>query len=106
LPRIGWEASYHSIDAVTDKSRRGNQPELIPIGESDMRNGWAALRKARAALAGYATVPSGEQDRIWKNRRPLAYARGKRGVGVEDGRGELAGSEGVEGTETGVVRRR
>src|SRR6266478_2295482 len=40
LARIGWEPSYHSIDTVTDKSRRGNQPELIPIGEPDMRNGW------------------------------------------------------------------
>src|SRR5260370_38603356 len=38
LAPIGWERSYHSIDTVTDKTRRGNQPELIPFGESDMRN--------------------------------------------------------------------
>src|SRR3984893_14689980 len=39
LAPIGWEPSYHSINTVTDKSRRGNQPELIPIGEPDVRNG-------------------------------------------------------------------
>src|SRR5260370_38165231 len=38
LAPIGWERSYHSIDTVTDKTRRGNQPELIPFGEADMRN--------------------------------------------------------------------
>src|SRR5438270_6691489 len=27
---IAWEPSYHSIDTVTDKSWRGNQPELRP----------------------------------------------------------------------------
>jgi len=43
LAPIGWEPSYHSIDIVTDKSGRGNQPELRPLGESDMRNGWAAV---------------------------------------------------------------
>src|SRR5437773_3141777 len=30
LAPIGWEPSYHSIDTVTDKSCRGNQPELRP----------------------------------------------------------------------------
>src|SRR5258706_896288 len=43
LAPIGWEPSYHSINTVTDKSRRGNQPELIPLGEADMRNGVAAV---------------------------------------------------------------
>src|ERR1700730_6653905 len=53
LAPIGWEPSYHSLNTVTDKSRRGNQSELIPLGESDMRNGWAAVgggHEARQSL--------------------------------------------------------
>ena len=43
LAAIGSESSYHSVDTVTNKSRRGNQTELIPLGESDRRNGLAAV---------------------------------------------------------------
>src|SRR5260370_8909668 len=44
-------------------------------------------------------LQSGDARRVRKAKAAFAT---EGGVGVEDGRGELAGSEGVEGAETGV----
>src|SRR6266481_8226489 len=61
---------------------------------------WRVARKRRRkGRAKARPLQSGDARRVRKARATFATDGG---VGEEDGRGELAGSEGVEGAETGV----
>src|SRR5713101_6677306 len=67
-------------------------------GAATFKKGAAVLRPyKRIRVGGPCGQDSSGEWRVTRRRRTA-----KRSVGVVDGRGELAGSEGVEGAEAGV----